>query len=893
MFVQLTGVFAESAAHFEALAPTSMSALSLKRWRVGERVEVSRPGEGLQGGWFTAVLMAVDRGAQRGSVRYEEMMEADGVTRLSEDVSLDQIRPVPPGIEGDYPATWTEGHAVEAWHNKAWWFGTILGRTSPEPDFPGSASGTRLGTEAEMLAFRVCLQGSEEHKCVRLHGAVGGDGVGQGMEEKKQGGASQTDEACARECSAADVTCPDDACQDFAAFQSDPCENKPCEDAGSCEDDPWDLGAAAADAAVGRHGAAAVAVVVYKRRKTAQGWVGSNPAGHKGGLCTHKGTLEWRSQSRESLSGSLRLSPARVVTQGGGPLGGPWGSVGVQLGRGEVEEETEVGRFGGKGSGSTGDKSAVGGKVRKREGLARQCKRTRGGAERGEEEDRGAEGRRGGSLRASMHAASTNPPSTRDVALKSPTLVKTPLLLKAPAVPPATPVAARVTGASAIGAAGLGTPIGTHAIGGAPAVGAPTTPAAMPATPMVAGEKLRGQRCQLPNQLAKAASEDRRGAGGTVDGGSSSEEVEEVGEGFGEGVGEEVGEEVEEVGEEGVGEEMAGYGVVVVVGSEDEGEEGGREQEMGSGGVAGKRARKAGSEEKGEDWDLEEVEETKIIRGRDETYAEEDNGGGGGGGGDGDGDEDADDGDGDDDVVEVVGEEACVSIVRHGQAAPGVGHHVTATAHAPHAPVTPANAGNRVTSSGWVTSTPPGQLLCSEQHIGGVKRQRFFSSWHRQCPLFQDAHTHTGTEDLAVHRQSALFQDTHTHTETEGLAVPRIPVVHHASSGAAEVNEQDRPSTGSLYREDKGGLADGEGRGGRGVEAVAEAAYGGVLDALWVQGGGEGITWDKEVLLTDLRRALSISNDQHSRLLAALLSRSEGVEATHPLEGSSSAFSYC
>ncbi|CAI5513187.1 unnamed protein product [Closterium sp. Naga37s-1] len=1055
-----------------------MSALPPKRWRVGERVEVFRQGEGLQGGWFTAVLLAVDRGTQRASVRYEETMEDDGVTRLSEHVSLDQIRPVPPGIEGDDSATWDEGHAVEAWHNNAWWIGNIRGQTTPGPDSLGATSGARLNTEAEVPAFGVCLQGSEEQKAflardlrtrmdwlqgewipfepvpaaaadtasaataaaasvraaaaaaaaaapaaaaaaaaassepgavvaahgekdqgeqlnishgqvtvgkgaviegragsvsvgdagdckgcggggvvrgdggerdggaetevnkkggeeggekdreeggkqgseegvyhtggencrrgetggvekatglatilgssagycarllgavggeevregveengeeefrrrcderageegtgvaailgstagifVRMHGAVGGDGVRQGVEKKGpgQGGGLKPDKVGGRECSAADDTCQDATCQ------VDTCQDGTCQ-SNPCQDDPWDL--SATDVAVSA--ATAPAVVVYKRRKTVQGWLGTNLARSKGELHTHKGTLE------------------------------------------AEKKEMEVERGGGMRSGSGDGKSAVGGKVRKREGLARQCKGKRGGEQSKLEEGREGGGGREGVLKAVTHATSSNPPSTPNATLKSPALLKSPDLLKTPDLPkpPAahltTPVASRALGMPAAGTP----PFCVSAV----AVGAPATPAAMPATPVVAGENLRGQRGQrgqLPRQLAKAAIEalqDRRGEGGTVDGGRSSEEVEEVEE---EDVEEE---EVEEVREEGVGEEMAGEGVVVVVGSEDEVEEVVGEGEIGCrvrGGVAEKSARK------GEKMGLEEMEGRKLIKRNDETYDVIDgDSGGDDDAGDGSDDADAYDDEGDDDVVEVVGEEECVSIVRQGAAAAaaatatvtspsalttaagrasviGHGHgsagltekaharaHVSShtglteaymaahtRAHAPHAPVTPANAGNRVTSSARVTSTPSGQLLCSEQHIGGVKRQRFFGSWHRQDPLFQDTHTHTGREGLAG---------------MEGVAAPRI--VHHASSGAVEVNEQYRLSTGSLYSEDTAGLVHGKGRGGRGVEAVAEAAYGGVLDALWVQGGGEGITWDKEVLLTDLRRALT------------------------------------
>ncbi|CAI5479535.1 unnamed protein product [Closterium sp. Yama58-4] len=1072
-------VESDSAGHFEALPLISMSALSPKRWRVGERVEVSRQGAGLQGGWFTAVLLAVDRGAQTGSVRYEEMMEADGVTRLSEHVSLDQIRPVPPGMEGGGSATWNEGQAVEVWHNNAWWIGTILGRTTPEPDSPGATSGARLGTEAEGqggVEMQAAAHGEKDQEeqlnrthgqvtvgqgaviegragsvgvsagdgadCDGCEGAVGrgdgekrdagaktgvdekggdekreeggdykgekggdekgeeggdekggeggdekggeggdekggeggdekgeeekcqgseeegkkatalatilgskagifalsfgsleGEGVRQGVEEKGlgQSGGLKPDEGGGRACSSADTTCQDGTCQDGTCqdgtcqdgtcqdgtcqdgtcqdgtcqdgtcqdgtcqdgtcqdgtcqdgtcqdgtcqdgtCQDGTCQDGTCQDGTGqdgtcqdgtgqsipCEDDPWDLGAA--DAAVSA--TTAPAVVVYKRRKTGQGYA----AGRKGGLHTHKGIVEVE------------------------------------------EKETEVERGGGRRPGD--GKSTVDGKVRKREGLARQCKEKKGGEERRLGRDRGGGGREG-VLKATTPNVTLKSPAllkSPDL-LRSSALLKSPDLLKAPAaclanptVPPTTPVASRALGAPAAN---------TPAVG----VGAPATPAAMPATPVVVGENLRGQRGQrgqLPGQLAEAASEalqDRRGEGGTVDGGRSSEDVEEV---------EEEEEEVQEVGEEGVGEERAGGGVVVVLGSEDEGEEAAGAQETGCrgrGGVVGKRART------GEEMGSEEVEGRKLFKKKDKEYADDDATDGGGDDttdvdvdGDDDADEDGDaddDGDGDDDVVEVVGEEVCGSIVRHESAAgAATGHHARVTspsalttaagrlsghghgsaeflnkAHAiastvlatPHAPVTPASAGNHIISSARVTSTPPGHLLCSEQHIGGVKRQRFFGSWHRQGPLFQDTHTHTGVADLAVN-QGPHFQDTHAHTGIEGLAGPRI--VHHASSGAAEVNEQYRPSTGSLYREDAVGLAHGEGRGGRGVEAVAETAYGGVLDALWVQGGGQGITWDKEVLLTDLRRALSISNDQHSRLLGALLSWSEVRDAS-------------
>ncbi|KAI7842797.1 hypothetical protein COHA_003543 [Chlorella ohadii] len=97
----------------------------------GARVEVSGDPEdpGFAGSWWTAVVVRQQRRGRGGvqiTVRYDELLEDDGVTKAEETVPASRVRPACADDSCTKPlADRLPGEPVDCWHDDGWWEGYV------------------------------------------------------------------------------------------------------------------------------------------------------------------------------------------------------------------------------------------------------------------------------------------------------------------------------------------------------------------------------------------------------------------------------------------------------------------------------------------------------------------------------------------------------------------------------------------------------------------------------------------------------------------------------------------------------------------------------------------------------------------------------------------------
>lgn len=91
-------------------------------FKAGSRVEVSSDDEGFRGSWFSGTVVR-RVGADKFLVEYDNLLADErGSKRLREQLSLHQLRPLPPAETG---REFKFGDEVDAFHNDGWWEGHI------------------------------------------------------------------------------------------------------------------------------------------------------------------------------------------------------------------------------------------------------------------------------------------------------------------------------------------------------------------------------------------------------------------------------------------------------------------------------------------------------------------------------------------------------------------------------------------------------------------------------------------------------------------------------------------------------------------------------------------------------------------------------------------------
>ncbi len=99
---------------------------------IGERIEVCSKEEGFKGSFFAATVIAKpDKNSYY--VRYKNLLENDGLTRLVEKVTKDEVRPVPQKINASSTLSrYSMFDEVDAFDQDGWWVGKIIEKVDEE-----------------------------------------------------------------------------------------------------------------------------------------------------------------------------------------------------------------------------------------------------------------------------------------------------------------------------------------------------------------------------------------------------------------------------------------------------------------------------------------------------------------------------------------------------------------------------------------------------------------------------------------------------------------------------------------------------------------------------------------------------------------------------------------
>ncbi|OMO97162.1 hypothetical protein COLO4_14820 [Corchorus olitorius] len=98
-------------------------------FKVGDRIEVCSKEQGFIGSYYEATIVSkLSDGSYR--VRYKNLVEENDHSRLLiEQVSSDEVRPMPPRIiEGKGTQFYSVLDKVDAFDNDGWWVGIVTGK---------------------------------------------------------------------------------------------------------------------------------------------------------------------------------------------------------------------------------------------------------------------------------------------------------------------------------------------------------------------------------------------------------------------------------------------------------------------------------------------------------------------------------------------------------------------------------------------------------------------------------------------------------------------------------------------------------------------------------------------------------------------------------------------
>ncbi|KAL4421000.1 hypothetical protein ABPG77_008837, partial [Micractinium sp. CCAP 211/92] len=108
--------------------------MSSHKYKKGDKVEVAGDPDdpGFAGSWWTGVVRSA-RAARQGrradqpvTVRYDEILEDDGINRLEEEVLPARIRPACPDDSRSVSISDRRpGDPVDCWHDDGWWEGFV------------------------------------------------------------------------------------------------------------------------------------------------------------------------------------------------------------------------------------------------------------------------------------------------------------------------------------------------------------------------------------------------------------------------------------------------------------------------------------------------------------------------------------------------------------------------------------------------------------------------------------------------------------------------------------------------------------------------------------------------------------------------------------------------
>ncbi|PTQ33187.1 hypothetical protein MARPO_0091s0046 [Marchantia polymorpha] len=130
----------------ESITLSAEGHAGVKKYLVGDRVEVRQREKGLRGSWFPAVVVGVKHGKR--VVEYDELLTEDRRRKLTEIIPVGRgvdgvrgpsrsslksppnrlralIRPLPPSTPDATELTWKSGLWVDVRHNDAWWEGIL------------------------------------------------------------------------------------------------------------------------------------------------------------------------------------------------------------------------------------------------------------------------------------------------------------------------------------------------------------------------------------------------------------------------------------------------------------------------------------------------------------------------------------------------------------------------------------------------------------------------------------------------------------------------------------------------------------------------------------------------------------------------------------------------
>ncbi|OMO96676.1 hypothetical protein COLO4_15144 [Corchorus olitorius] len=99
----------------------------MRVFRVGDKVEVCSTEEGFVGSYYEATIVSILKDGSY-KVRYKNLVEEEDDSKLLvEKASADEVRPMPPRIQGKGTRFYSYLDKVDAFDNDGWWVGIVTG----------------------------------------------------------------------------------------------------------------------------------------------------------------------------------------------------------------------------------------------------------------------------------------------------------------------------------------------------------------------------------------------------------------------------------------------------------------------------------------------------------------------------------------------------------------------------------------------------------------------------------------------------------------------------------------------------------------------------------------------------------------------------------------------